>query len=256
MNSTLTDSHLSDFKHLVVCDIDNTLISDREAAHALGAVLKAYKREIGFAIATGRNLEAALAVLRLYDYPHPELLITSAGSEIYYGGQEFSDRHWAAYIDHGWKPDSVREALHDIGQIELQTNEGAQRKYKISYTVKEGTDTALLLQCIKEALQRNTGRQHIIVSHGLYLDILPYRGGKGNAIEYLVSTGRIERRQIITAGDSENDRDMFTKGFRSIIVANHEKSLDSLYKTKNRFFASKKEAAGVLEGLRHFGVVQ
>ncbi|GEM_PF-6114835 len=40
-------------------------------------------------------------------------------------------------------------------------------------------------------------------------------------------------QSIITAGDSENDRDMFTKGLQSIIIANYEKSLDNLRKTKD-----------------------
>ena len=49
---------------------------------------------------------------------------------------------------------------------------------------------------------------------------------------------------------------MFTKGLSPIIAANHEKSLAKLRKTKHRFFASKAEAAGVLEGLSHFGVIE
>lgn len=250
------EKRLGSIKHLVVCDIDNTLTTDQASAQRLIAALKEHHQHLGFAVATGRNIDSALSILKQYGYPNPDILITSVGSEIHYGKQTMPDKGWAHYIKRAWKPKAIMDALQEFKELELQTEEGAQRTYKVSYTVKAGADTALLVKNIKEALHQGSGKQHIILSHDTYLDILPYRAGKGNAILYLAWKWGIAEQDIVTAGDSENDRDMFTKGLSSIIVANHEKSLAKLRRTKYRFFASKAEAAGVLEGLSHFGVIE
>ncbi|MDD4038461.1 MAG: HAD-IIB family hydrolase [Sphaerochaeta sp.] len=250
------EKRLGSIKHLVVCDIDNTLTTDQASAQRLIAALKEHHQHLGFAVATGRNIDSALSILKQYGYPNPDILITSVGSEIHYGRQAMPDKGWAHYIKRAWKPKAIMDALQEFKELELQTEEGAQRTYKVSYTVKAGVDTALLVKNIKEALHKGSGKQHIILSHDTYLDILPYRAGKGNAILYLAWKWGIAEQDIVTAGDSENDRDMFTKGLSSIIVANHEKSLAKLRRTKHRFFASKAEAAGVLEGLSHFGVIE
>jgi len=250
------EKRLGSIKHLVVCDIDNTLTTDQASAQRLIAALKEHHQHLGFAVATGRNIDSALSILKQYGYPNPDILITSVGSEIHYGKQTMPDKGWAHYIKRAWKPKAIMDTLQEFKELELQTEEGAQRTYKVSYTVKAGVDTALLVKNIKEALHKGSGKQHIILSHDTYMDILPYRAGKGNAILYLAWKWGIAEQDIVTAGDSENDRDMFTKGLSSIIVANHEKSLAKLRRTKYRFFASKAEAAGVLEGLSHFGIIE
>jgi len=252
---SLLEKRLGSIKYLLVCDIDDTLTGDRASAQELAAVLTEHRKHLGFAAATGRNLDSAQDVLHLYSYPEPDILITSVGSEIHYTQQMLPDKEWASYINQSWEPDAVKQVLQQFDAIELQTEPGAQRTCKVSYTVKKGVDTALLRRQVKEALLQGVGKQHIILAHDTYLDILPHRAGKGTAILHLARKWGIAKQSIIAAGDSENDRDMFTKGLKSIIVANHEKSLEDLRKSRNRFFASQGEAAGVLEGLKHFGVL-
>ncbi|NCC13867.1 MAG: hypothetical protein EOM32_10920, partial [Spirochaetia bacterium] len=86
-------------------------------------------------------------------------------------------------------------------------------------------------------------------------DILPYRANKGDAIQYISWKWKIDPTRIIAAGDSGNDRDMFSRQRKSIIVANHEASLDTMKKSKQRFFAGEASAKGVIEGLKHFNVI-
>lgn len=251
----LLQQRLCSIKYFLVCDIDNTLTVDKMHAQKLASILRQHHQDLGFAVATGRNIDSALSVLKTYGYPHPDFLITSVGSEIHYGKLVVRDQDWAAYIKLAWKPKTIIKALKDFEEIKLQTGEEAQQPYKVSYTVTDDARITTLHMRIREVLHQGAGKQHIILSHDTYLDVLPYRASKGNAILYLARKWGIDKKTILTTGDSENDRDMFTKGFQSIIVANHEKSLDTLCKTKNRFFSTKPGVAGVLEGLSHFGVL-
>jgi sucrose-phosphate synthase len=249
-------TRMGSIEHLLVCDIDNTLTGDRAAADELAKVLEAHHDRVGFAIATGRSFESAQEVLKHYSFPTPDILITAVGSEIHYGSKDVPDKGWTHYIRRRWKPDVIREVLSAFPELEMQNEEGTQRRYKISYTIKEGSEIPSLMERIRTALSEARSMQHLVLSHDTYLDILPYRASKGDAIHYIAWKWGIEASRVLTAGDSGNDRDMFSNPLRSIIVANHEESLNTIRKSKRVFFATKDSAAGVLEGLRHFKVIE
>ena len=248
-------NRLAAIENLLVCDIDNTLTGDMDAAKDLAKILKEHQESLGFAIATGRSIDSALEILKEYPFPHPDILITAVGSEIHYGSAEVADKGWSNYIRRRWRAEAIRKALSDFPELEYQTDEGCQRDYKVSYTIIDSSDIQGLMERIRDALSKTKGLQHLVLSHDTYLDILPYRASKGDAIHYIAWKWNIKPDHILTAGDSGNDRDMFSKPLRSIIVANHEPSLDTLRKTKLRFFAKKNFAAGVIEGLKHFKIL-
>jgi sucrose-phosphate synthase len=248
-------NRLASIDTLLVCDIDNTLTGDREAADELAAILESNKDRIGFAVATGRSIDSALRVLKEYSFPHPDILITAVGSEIYYKTEQSRDKGWSHFIRRRWKRDAIIEILSQIPELTLQDDADSQREYKISYTIKEECDIPQVMEQVKSALAQTKGLQHLVLSHEKYLDILPYRANKGSAVHYIAWKWNLHPQQILTAGDSGNDRDMFAKPLRSIIVANHEEALSALRKTNLRFFAKQKYAKGVIEGLKHFKVI-
>ena len=63
--------------------------------------------------------------------------------------------------------------------------------------------------------------------------------------------------RIATAGDSGNDRDMLIGDTAGIVVANHSPELASLRdsNTHRVYFAAGRCAAGIIEGLAHYGLV-
>ena len=104
------------------------------------------------------------------------------------------------------------------------------------------------------------GRYHgRLWSSGKDLDILPAAAGKGKAIRFLLRFLDLEPQQVITAGDSGNDRSMLEEFERGIVVANAQPELKKLKEdvTSNSklYFAHRSYAAGVAEGLRYFGVL-
>lgn len=64
----------------------------------------------------------------------------------------------------------------------------------------------------------------------------------------------IPGQQVVVSGDSGNDVDMFIPPFRGIIVGNADADLRVLA-GPHVYQAQARYAAGVLEGLQHWGVL-
>lgn len=245
---------MSSLSYLLISDIDNTLTGDEEALAELKQFLTEQHDTVGFGIATGRSLQSAREILTYYDFIVPDVLITSVGSEIYYGNNFIKDKGWTRHINRRWHPHEIRASLAGFEELEIQQESGSQSPWKISYNVRENVNTEELLIRIRQALSETGSAWHMVFSHDCYLDILPYRASKGNAVKYIAWKWRINLGSVITAGDSQNDADMLVKPMKGIVVANHEQSLESLRKVRNIYFAKKASAAGIIEGLRKFGL--
>ena len=236
---------------LLVCDIDNTLVGDREALEELLAWLEAHRDQIAFGIATGRVLERTSTVLEQWNVPQPDVLITAVGSEIHYGRPELvSDRNWARTIDYRWDTLSLRECLADVPGIRLQP-EHDQREFKLSYFVDpfEWPGARELRKRIKEwGLSAS-----LIYSHHEFLDLLPVRASKGRAIQYLARRWGFGMDEVLVAGDSGNDADMLRSGALGLVVKNHSSELRYLRGRERIHFAETAYARGILEGIEHHG---
>ncbi|MDX9810667.1 MAG: HAD-IIB family hydrolase, partial [Sphaerochaetaceae bacterium] len=246
---------MSSIKYLLICDIDNTLTGDAESLEALKEILINYHSEIGFGVATGRSLSSVKAIIERLKLPVPDVIITSVGSEIYYGKQYIEDKGWSTHIRRRWYPQKIRQVLESFEQAELQAKEGCQRPAKISYDLIKPSDAESYTQQIKAKLNSMNIPCTIILSHDQFFDILPYRASKGTAVQYVAWKWHIDIKSVITAGDSGNDADMLVKPMKGIVVANHESALDRLKKHRNLYFAEHPSAKGVIEGLRHFNVI-
>jgi len=163
-----------------------------------------------------------------------------------------TDQGWTAHLSRNWKPDRIRGVLGGVPELAPQDEEGTQRPYKLSYRLDLDADTDELLPRIHGALASERLWYTLVFSHGCFLDVLPYRGGKGKAIRYLSHKWSIPLDSIITAGNSGNDRDMLTGSLRGIVVGNHESELASLRRTPHIYFAREERARGVIEGLERY----
>jgi sucrose-phosphate synthase len=141
--------------------------------------------------------------------------------------------------------------LVDVPKLTLQEKE-AQREFKLSYYVDENfTDEDL--NSIYKLLNENKLRAKLLLTENRFLDILPFRASKGNAIRFLSNKWRTPVEKFITAGNSGNDIDMLKGRVKGIVVANHSPEMVSLKNLKNVYFAQKDLSEGVLEGVSFHG---
>lgn len=243
--------------YMLITDIDNTLIGDDESFKRLMAILKDNRERLGFGMASGRSLERIQEVISGYEIDEVDVTIASVGTEIYYGNDFQQDLDWEKHINVRWDGDMIREIASRIDYLEMQTEEGSQREFKISYNIINNTQTEIIMNELDLYLSAAGLACNLVFSHGIFLDILPERAAKGKAVEYVAEKYGLPLERISTAGDSGNDRDMLINGASGIVVGNYDGELEDLKNSDNRiYFATGRNAAGIIEGLGRYGFLK
>ena len=235
---------------LIITDIDNTLLGDEDQTIKFSEILRNSHKEIRFAVATGRTVESALEILTEKNVLHPDIIISSVGSEIYYNreGHLIYSKGWDAHISNQWNRDKIVEILKEIKFLTYQ-EEKTQRKFKVSYYVQENENH---VEKVRELLVSEKIKANIIFSHGQYLDILPYRASKGKAIRYLAYRWNIPYENILVAGDSGNDEEMLKGELLGVVVSNYSSELEKLRGGKRIYFAKEPYAGGIIDGIKQY----
>ena len=251
VNKSAFGKKLAKAKQFIISDLDGTLVegSKVDGLNELKQWILDHKNEVVFGVASGRNRDISKKAFEEYDLPKPDVLICSAGSEIYYTEKFIPDNGWESHIDYQWKRDELEKELRKFPGILLQ-EPAAQWEYKLSYYVDENFDEDDLANLYKFLDDRKL-RAKILLTENKYLDLLPFRAGKGNAVRYLSYKWKVPLEQFITAGNSGNDKDMLTGKTKGIVVANYSPELEELKDNKFIYFTKQPLSKGVLEGI-HF----
>lgn len=251
MHKTAYGKKLSNASLFVISDLDGTLVEGADTAGlpAFTQWIKQQEAKVVFGIASGRNRHITLEALQQYDLPQPDILICSAGSEIFYTDKFIPDKGWESHIDYQWKRKELQHALEQFPGIRLQEND-AQWRFKLSYYVNN-TFTDDDMADLYKFLDDHKLRARLLLTDNQFLDFLPFRASKGSAVRYLSYKWKIPLEKFITAGNGGNDRDMLNGKTKGIVVANHSPELADLRKNKSIYFTKAPTATGVLEGI-HF----
>ncbi|MDH5543313.1 MAG: glycosyltransferase [Nitrospinota bacterium] len=234
---------------ILVCDIDNTLVGDKPSLDRLLKMLNEEERKVIFGVATGRSLKLTMSVLKEWNIPVPNLLITSVGSEIYYGRRLVKDSGYERNIAYRWNPEVIREKMKNLPGIKPQGPKG-QGHYKISYFMDPAK--APPISDLYMMLRKNNAHAKLVFSHGMYLDVLPLRASKGLAIRYLAVKWGLSVESILVAGDSGNDEDMLSGNTLGVVVGNHSPELEKLRGEPNIYFARGENAEGIIEAIDYY----
>lgn len=246
-------ARLTRLNYFLITDIDNTLIGgDKKGLVKLFHILKENCRNIGFGVATGRSVDSAADILKEHDVPMPDLIISSVGTEIYYGKNLFYDPGWDAHLLNKWDREKIQKVLDRVDFLTYQEDQH-QRKFKISYYMEPSKDH---LTEIHDRLVRNKCRYNLVYSGDKYLDIIPYRSSKGKAIRYISYKWEIPIDHIVTCGDSGNDEEMLKGDLLGVVVGNYEKEMEPLKGLRKIYFAKNEYAFGIIEGLEHYGLLR
>ena len=238
---------LPEFDRLMIVDLDETLTGDDAALAELIRTLQAHDW-IGFGLATGRRLDDALDEIQRLGLPRPDLIASDAGTQLHYGKSLTPDVSWRKAIGFAWKPDAVRELLDQIPGLHRQ-EERHQSQFKISYVVEPGGPSSA---AIRKRLREAGVRAKVILSLGVYLDVIPVRGGADMTMRHLLWKWGISPERVLVAGDSGNDVGMMLGRTLGVVVGNHGPEMERLRRRPRVYFAKAHHAAGVLEGIQHY----
>lgn len=234
----------------LVTDLNRSLLGDDEALKSLVSNVRAHRKSMTFCINTGLRLDAALRLLKKHHIPEPDVLITSAGTEITYAPKLTEDTSWTRHIEKQWTPQQVRRILKHVPGITLR-DASQQSDFKVSY--QYDPDTAPPIEEISARLFKEEQAVNVIYSHGQFLNIVPLRASKGLALRYVAAQYNIPLERVLAIGGSGADEDMMRGNTLAAIVGNraHEE-LSQISEGHNIYFARSAYAAGILEAMEYY----
>ena len=236
--------------HAIFTDLDQNLIGDAVAMKQFAAVMRENRKCVTFGIATGRRIDSALALIRKHGIPRPDVLISSLGTRIHYSQDLTEDEYWADHIDHHWNRQQVRRVLTELPGLELQPKI-QQTPFKLSYYIDPRK--APSVDEIIALIRQRELTANVVSSFGQFLDIVPSRASKGQALRYVSQRLDIPLEHTLTAGGSGADEDMMRGNTLAVVVANrHHEELSQLIDQERIYFAGQPHAAGILEALEHY----
>jgi hypothetical protein len=239
---------------LLVTDLDHTLVGEPDALLELNQFLTIQRETQGAKVvyATGRSrylYEELAAAAQLLT---PDILVTAVGAEIYINQQ--LDQDWAAYLANNWARSTITQITRQFPTLKPQPD-SEQLTYKASFFLKPEQASETLAELELQLANAGIDAQ-LIYSSDRDLDILPKRADKGKALTYVREKLGFAPERTIACGDSGNDIALFAENTLGIIVGNARSELVQWHQVNpnpQRYFAQTHCAAGILEGLAHFG---
>ncbi|KAJ9456903.1 Glucosylglycerol-phosphate synthase [Diplonema papillatum] len=246
-------------KIVLATDLDGTLLGGTAEEKArLYSLLEANRDKLVLVFVTGRQLEGLKAFA---DLPKADYYICDVGSTVYDSNykpvadvQSWIDERWPSGSE-----DAVRAVLKDVEHITPQRLPHLPGR-RVSYAYSAGFDE----EAVVDLLQR--AGYNPIVSHGVFLDVLPRGVAKGPTLLRLLEHLGMSPGETIVAGDTMNDFSLFSLGVHPEPVASERPLLKILVANADReitqavagfpdvFRATKNGAAGIEEGLVHLKV--
>jgi len=231
--------------------LKHTLQGSDEDRRAFAEILGEHSASMGFGVATGLDIKTSLALLDAYELPRPHVLVTRLGGEIHYGERLLKDEVWHRHLNFQWKPKKIREVMAAEFGLVPSDIPSLQPEYKITYRIRSG-------QNIKTAVVQRVLREHhlraiVTASGGEWLDILPIRSSKANAVRYLFLKWGLKQSRVLLTAISEADATALQGSTLGVVVAEHDPVLDQLRDYPRIYFSEKPGIAGVLEGVRYYG---
>jgi sucrose-6-phosphatase len=250
-------------RSLLITDLDNTLVGNLEALNLLNDrfIQARQQQEILLVYSTGRSLTSYRHLCSTTPLLTPDVLITAVGTEIYRSGLEPFDAAWSAQLQQNWDRTLVQEVAAQFKALKPQP-EPEQRPFKVSYFLAAAIaphqeSASQVMAELSAALQTKGLCCELIYSGGKDLDILPQGADKGKAMQFVQTQYEIGDAHTVACGDSGNDIALFGDN-RGIIVGNAQPELLNWHHqnpASHRYLATAHYAAGILEGLAHFGVL-
>ncbi len=233
---------------LLVSDIDDTLTGDDAALVALADAIETAGDALILAVNSSRPAVSVADTLANV-FPanlKPAAVITALGTEISVQGRALRD--WQAQFAE-WPNARIHDLLSELGH--RPHDKIYQTAHKVSFAVPGETAQVEARQALRDA-----GIDCQIIASGRDdFDVIPKSAGKAAATQHLSAHFAIDPSRLIVAGDSGNDLAMFRAAPHRIAVGNARRELVDALEPGTFYHAKAAHAAGVHEGLIHFGAL-
>ena len=126
-----------------------------------------------------------------------------------------------------------------------------QSTLKVSFYYDE--QKAPSIDEINTLLRQHEVTANVMYSFGQFLDVVPSRASKGQALRYISHRLDIPLDHMLVAGGSGADEDMMRGNTLAVVVGNrHYEELSELSDQERIYFAEKPFAAGIMEAADHY----
>ncbi len=234
-------------------DLDGTLAGNRDASRRFAAFWRGLAPETRPLLVynSGRLVDDILSFIVEEGLPPADLVIGGVGTMM--AGDALPGLHaeYADFIGGSYDAPTIANLVSDFPGLDPQPDR-YQHDHKSSWYLHGATTERL--SALEQRIAGGEMQVKIVYSSDRDLDILPADADKGNALAWLCGKLGVPLDEVVVAGDTGNDTDMFLlDGVRGIIPANGRDELRLRFSDDGRVYRARgKEADGVIEGLRHW----
>jgi sucrose-6F-phosphate phosphohydrolase len=238
--------------NLFCSDLDGTLLGNPEASRRFKECWKGRQRPL-LVYASGRLVQDVIDLLATGILPWPDYVIGGVGTQLYDGRRKRPVMEYNQAFRGRWDLRRVEAVVGSFPGVTSQPPEFLH-PYKSSWYLDQAHPG--VIEDLAHRLAAAGLDATVVYSGGRHLDVLPKGADKGSALKWLCERIPVALDTVLVAGDTGNDRSMFLlPNVRGIVVENAQPELIEAAVKVPTFNASRVLADGVIEGLRHFGIV-
>lgn len=231
---------------ILATDLDGTFLGgSHEGRRRLYSTIRSIPEAMVIYV-TGRGVESIRPLLEDPEIPDPHYIIADVGATVVHGTTLEPVAAVQDPIEERWPgTERIREALSGFESLEYQE---VPQERRVSFLVRDGMVPDGLLDFVEEELGCD-----LLLSAGMYLDVLPSGVSKGASLLALLEHTGMEHERVVVAGDTLNDLSLFTCGLKGIVVGGAEEELCHRVREIGGqcYLAQDEGGGGILEGLLH-----
>ena len=203
---------------------------------------------------TCRAIESARAYQQVMGLPRPDVFVTERGSSVALGHRDARVGEVDDELDRRWPGASaVRRDLEPIGDYLDELPVTGPRR--LAYVPPDAMSPPQLADLIATVLT-DTDVDVVQTGDGC-VDVVPKNVTSGFTVDRVLKWIRADGEWVVVASDTLRHADLFRTDRRGIVVGGADEGLkERVGRRPDVYVAGRDGAAGVLEGLRHFGYVE